>query len=151
MAKDVTTKKNDKGASAKEVTNFVEKAKTGSVGNEDIFKFAKLFKVGYQGSGEMNWFIPILSRGEETLGRSWLAQLADPLGVRLGLCPRATTVAPRQDDLTLDNMSRTQLVTMCTFMNIQPYGADAFIRFKLRSHIRDLQARRPAGLLDVTR
>ena len=36
-------------------------------------------------------------------------------------------------------MSRTQLVTMCTFMNVQPYGADAFVRFKLRSHIRDLQ------------
>ena len=28
---------------------------------------------------------------------------------------------------------------MCTFMNLPPYGADAFLRFKLRSHIRDIQ------------
>jgi hypothetical protein len=85
MAKDVAKKGTE--ASAAEVTSFVEKAKLGNMVNEDIFKFAKVFR----------------------------------------------------DDLTLDNMSRTQLVTMCTFMNIQPYGADAFIRFKLRSHIRDIQ------------
>lgn len=89
MAKDVA-KKGDGSThthSAAEVTSFVDKAKLGDMVNEDIFKFAKVFK----------------------------------------------------DDLTLDNMSRTQLVTMCTFMNLQPYGADAFIRFKLRSHIRDIQ------------
>jgi ribosomal protein S11 len=44
-----------------------------------------------------------------------------------------------KDDLTLDNMSRTQLVTMCTFMNLKPYGADGMIRFQLRSHVRNLQ------------
>ena len=45
MAKDVKTHKDDKGGSAAEVTSFVEKARRGSVANEDIFKFAKLFKV----------------------------------------------------------------------------------------------------------
>jgi len=44
-----------------------------------------------------------------------------------------------RDDLTLETMSRTQLVTMCRFMNLQPYGADAFLRYQLRSHIRELK------------
>lgn len=44
-----------------------------------------------------------------------------------------------RDDLTLETMSRTQLVTMCRFMNLQPYGADAFLRYQLRSHIRHLK------------
>mmetsp|Transcript_14951 Transcript_14951/g.30031 ORF Transcript_14951/g.30031 Transcript_14951/m.30031 type:complete len:970 (-) Transcript_14951:227-3136(-) len=87
MAKDVKTHKDDEGHSAREVTNFVAKAKRGSVDNDDIFKFAKLFK----------------------------------------------------DDLTLDNLSRTQLVTMCTFMSLPPYGADAFMRYNLRAALRDIQ------------
>eukprot|EP00934_Nitzschia_sp_Nitz4_P008592 Nitzschia sp. Nitz4//scaffold239_size30010//14829//17923//NITZ4_008012-RA/size30010-snap-gene-0.32-mRNA-1//1//CDS//3329543568//8582//frame0 len=44
-----------------------------------------------------------------------------------------------QDDLTLDNMPRMQLVNMCRYMDLQPYGADAFLRFQLRHRIRSLK------------
>jgi len=44
MAKDVKSATSSE-ASAAEVTSFMAKAKRGSVANEDIFKFAKLFKV----------------------------------------------------------------------------------------------------------
>merc|ERR1712003_458403 len=42
------------------------------------------------------------------------------------------------DDLTLDNMPRMQLMNMCQYMNIAPYGADSFLRFQLRHKIRSL-------------
>jgi hypothetical protein len=44
-----------------------------------------------------------------------------------------------QDDLTLDNMPRMQLVNMCRYMQLQPYGADSFLRFQLRHRIRQLR------------
>lgn len=44
-----------------------------------------------------------------------------------------------QDDLTLDNMPRMQLINMCKYMSIPPYGADAFLRFQLRHKIRTLK------------
>lgn len=43
------------------------------------------------------------------------------------------------DDLTLDNMPRMQLINMCKYMNIPPYGSDAFLRFQLRHKIRTLK------------
>ena len=46
MAKDVKSATSSE-ASASEVTSFMAKAKRGSVANEDIFKFAKLFKVSH--------------------------------------------------------------------------------------------------------
>eukprot|EP00545_Synedropsis_sp_CCMP1620_P007015 CAMPEP_0119031072 /NCGR_PEP_ID=MMETSP1176-20130426/41352_1 /TAXON_ID=265551 /ORGANISM="Synedropsis recta cf, Strain CCMP1620" /LENGTH=746 /DNA_ID=CAMNT_0006987459 /DNA_START=752 /DNA_END=2990 /DNA_ORIENTATION=- len=42
------------------------------------------------------------------------------------------------DDLTLDNMPRMQLINMCRYMNIPPYGSDNFLRFQLRHSIRSL-------------
>lgn len=33
-----------------------------------------------------------------------------------------------KDELTLANMPRPQLVTMCQFMNLQPFGSDTFLR-----------------------
>lgn len=44
-----------------------------------------------------------------------------------------------QDDLTLDNMPRMQLINMCKYMGIQPYGSDSFLRFQLRHKIRVLK------------
>lgn len=44
-----------------------------------------------------------------------------------------------QDDLTLDNMPRMQLMNMCKYMNIAPYGSDSFLRFQLRHRIRILK------------
>jgi hypothetical protein len=43
------------------------------------------------------------------------------------------------DDLTLDNMPRMQLINMCRYMSIQPYGSDAFLRFQLRHKIRSIK------------
>jgi LETM1 and EF-hand domain-containing protein 1 len=34
-----------------------------------------------------------------------------------------------KDELTLDNMSRPQLVNMCRYMAIPPFGSDSFLRF----------------------
>jgi LETM1 and EF-hand domain-containing protein 1 len=39
-----------------------------------------------------------------------------------------------KDELTLANVQRPQLVTMCQFMGLQPYGADAFLRFQVYFH-----------------
>ncbi|XP_024389088.1 uncharacterized protein [Physcomitrium patens] len=39
------------------------------------------------------------------------------------------------DELTLDNISRPRLVSMCKLMNIQPYGTDAYLRYSLRTKL----------------
>ncbi|CAJ1966775.1 unnamed protein product [Cylindrotheca closterium] len=44
-----------------------------------------------------------------------------------------------KDDLTLDNMPRMQLINMCKYMGITPYGSDNFLRFQLRFKIRSLK------------
>lgn len=44
-----------------------------------------------------------------------------------------------KDDLTLDNMPRMQLINMCKYMGIAPYGSDSFLRFQLRHRMRQLQ------------
>ena len=44
-----------------------------------------------------------------------------------------------EDDLTLDNMSRMQLINMCRYMGIPPYGADSLLRFQLRHRIKTLK------------
>lgn len=44
-----------------------------------------------------------------------------------------------QDDLTLDQLPRMQLINMCKYMNIPPYGSDPILRFQLRHHIRTLK------------
>lgn len=44
-----------------------------------------------------------------------------------------------KDDLTLDNMPRMQLINMCKYMGIPPYGTDSFLRFQLRHRMRSLQ------------
>ena len=41
-----------------------------------------------------------------------------------------------KDELTLANIPRPQLVSMCQFMGINPYGGDPFLRFQLRSKFR---------------
>uniref|UniRef100_A0A7S3GSB9 Mitochondrial proton/calcium exchanger protein n=1 Tax=Spumella elongata TaxID=89044 RepID=A0A7S3GSB9_9STRA len=44
-----------------------------------------------------------------------------------------------QDELTLANVGRPQLVSMCQYMGLQAYGADSFMRFQLRNKLRMLQ------------
>jgi len=43
-----------------------------------------------------------------------------------------------KDELTLDNMPRMQLINMCRYMSIPPYGSDNLLRFQLRHRIRSL-------------
>lgn len=44
-----------------------------------------------------------------------------------------------QDELTLDNIARPQLVSLCRYMGLAPYGADAFLRFQLRTKLRAIK------------
>jgi LETM1 and EF-hand domain-containing protein 1 len=44
-----------------------------------------------------------------------------------------------KDELTLANMPRPQLVTMCQFMNLQPFGSDTFLRFQLRTKLNSIK------------
>ncbi|GAB4818097.1 hypothetical protein N2152v2_005143 [Parachlorella kessleri] len=44
------------------------------------------------------------------------------------------------DELTLDNLERVQLVSLCRFVGIQPFGTDAFLRSRLRAHLREIKA-----------
>ena len=44
------------------------------------------------------------------------------------------------DELTLDNLDRTQLASLCRFAGIQPFGTDAFLASRLRSHLSRIKA-----------
>jgi len=44
-----------------------------------------------------------------------------------------------EDNLTLDNMGRMQLVNMCRYMGLPPYGNDHVLRFQLRHKVRVLK------------
>ncbi len=44
-----------------------------------------------------------------------------------------------KDELTLANIARPQLVTMCRYMGLQPFGADSFLRFQLRTKLRSIK------------
>ena len=43
-----------------------------------------------------------------------------------------------EDDLTLDNLSRPQLVSMCRYMNINAFGTDNFLRYTIRNRLQQL-------------
>ncbi|XP_059285532.1 uncharacterized protein LOC132039017 [Lycium ferocissimum] len=43
------------------------------------------------------------------------------------------------DELTLDNISRPRLVSMCKYMGISPYGTDAYLRFMLRKRLQRIK------------
>ncbi|ORY94813.1 LETM1-like protein-domain-containing protein [Syncephalastrum racemosum] len=45
-----------------------------------------------------------------------------------------------QDELTLDNLSRPQLVSICKYMNINAFGTDNFLRFQIRNRMRQIKA-----------
>lgn len=44
-----------------------------------------------------------------------------------------------KDNLTLDNMGRMQLINLCKYMGISPYGSNDLLRFYLRHRIRALK------------
>ncbi|KDP35127.1 hypothetical protein JCGZ_10661 [Jatropha curcas] len=43
------------------------------------------------------------------------------------------------DELTLDNISRPRLVSMCKYMGISPFGTDAYLRFMLRKRLQRIK------------
>ncbi|KAF2234538.1 LETM1-domain-containing protein [Viridothelium virens] len=44
-----------------------------------------------------------------------------------------------KDDLTLDNLSRPQLVGICRYMNLNTFGTDALLRYQVRHHMRQIK------------
>ncbi|KAK4788890.1 hypothetical protein SAY86_020209 [Trapa natans] len=43
------------------------------------------------------------------------------------------------DELTLDNISRSRLVNMCKYMGINPFGTDAYLRYMLRKRLQSIK------------
>lgn len=43
------------------------------------------------------------------------------------------------DELTLDNISRPRLVSMCKYMGINPFGTDAYLRYMLRKRLKRIK------------
>ncbi|TPR08653.1 Protein kinase domain family protein [Aspergillus niger] len=44
-----------------------------------------------------------------------------------------------KDDLTLDNLSRPQLVGICKYMNLNSFGTDAMLRYNIRHRMRQIK------------
>ncbi|KAL4810224.1 LETM1-like protein-domain-containing protein [Aspergillus unguis] len=44
-----------------------------------------------------------------------------------------------KDDLTLDNLSRPQLVGICKYMNLNAFGTDAMLRYNIRHRMRQIK------------
>ncbi|KAL1914639.1 uncharacterized protein VTP21DRAFT_8050 [Calcarisporiella thermophila] len=45
-----------------------------------------------------------------------------------------------EDELTLDNLSRPQLVSMCRYMGIRAFGTDNFLRYQIRNKLQQIKA-----------
>lgn len=44
-----------------------------------------------------------------------------------------------KDDVTLDNLSRPQLVSMCRYMNLNTFGTDMMLRYQVRHRMRQIK------------
>ncbi len=53
------------------------------------------------------------------------------------------------DELTLDNLERIQLVNLCRFVGIPPFGTDAFLASRLRAHLARIKVRPDLQRLSV--
>ncbi|GBN53384.1 Mitochondrial proton/calcium exchanger protein [Araneus ventricosus] len=45
-----------------------------------------------------------------------------------------------EDEITLDSLSRAQLIALCRLLELKPIGTNNFLRFQLRNRIRNLRA-----------
>jgi len=75
------------------------------------------------------------SAGKDVLDFIEKARLGEPL-------PNDTVIRIAQyfkDELTLANINRPQLVSMCQYMGLPFFGADAFLRFQLRTKLRSIK------------
>ncbi|KAJ4823666.1 hypothetical protein Tsubulata_019763 [Turnera subulata] len=43
------------------------------------------------------------------------------------------------DELTLDNISRPRLVSMCKYMSVSPFGTDSYLRYMLRKRLQRIK------------
>lgn len=43
------------------------------------------------------------------------------------------------DELTLDNISRPRLISMCKYMGVSPFGTDAYLRYMLRKRLQSIK------------
>ncbi|KAG0379730.1 hypothetical protein BGX24_011921 [Mortierella sp. AD032] len=43
------------------------------------------------------------------------------------------------DELTVDNLMRPQLLSMCRYMNLNAFGTDTFLRFQIRTSMRSIR------------
>jgi hypothetical protein len=50
-----------------------------------------------------------------------------------------TIYFPVQDEITLDNMTRGQLVAICRLLELTPFGTNAFLRFQIEMQLRKLK------------
>ncbi|KJZ78599.1 hypothetical protein HIM_01990 [Hirsutella minnesotensis 3608] len=44
-----------------------------------------------------------------------------------------------RDDMTLDNLSRPQLVSMCRYLNLNTFGTDMMLRYQIRHRMRQIK------------
>jgi LETM1 and EF-hand domain-containing protein 1 len=44
-----------------------------------------------------------------------------------------------KDDVTLDNLSRPQLVSMCRYLNLNTFGTDMMLRYQIRHRMRQIK------------
>ena len=44
-----------------------------------------------------------------------------------------------EDDLTLDNLSRPQLVSICRYMGVQAFGTDQYLKYQIRNRIEHIK------------
>ncbi|KAK5992419.1 LETM1 domain-containing protein mdm28 [Cladobotryum mycophilum] len=44
-----------------------------------------------------------------------------------------------RDDMTLDNLSRPQLVSMCRYMSLNTFGTDSMLRYQIRHRMRQIK------------
>lgn len=44
-----------------------------------------------------------------------------------------------EDDLTLDNLSRPQLVSICRYMGVQAFGTDQFLKYTIRNRLEHIK------------
>lgn len=54
------------------------------------------------------------------------------------------------DDITLDNLSRSQLVSMCRYMNINAFGTDNFLKHQIRNKLEKVRVDDMVGIMSLT-
>ena len=43
-----------------------------------------------------------------------------------------------KDSLTVENLDRAQLVSLCKYMGVKAFGTDAFLRFQIRNALKKM-------------